>query len=211
MSGMLSPHHSVLEAARRLGASKPIRRALVVGSKEWAQWTKAEFSPAELHQTDAAQLTGVETSGAEPGYDLIVVGEGLESGTLSETLGRLGRLSSMLSHPGVGLIMIRPMAHPVSVDDGPTPVGPFDALLFPHAARMGDLGPTIQKRLMLSPLSWRYLLEQSGFSLIEMSTLAEADGSGLRQAHGSRLVHFDDDALCSGAVTALVRVDGDVQ
>jgi len=212
MSGVDIPSGAVVEAAHSLRAARPVGRALVVGTSGWAKWARREFAPAALARMDAAQFAEWKDAGPpelEQNYDLIVVAEGLEVGPLAQSLERLGKVRSLLASDGLGLFVTRPMAYPLRVDDGPTPVGPFDALLFPHAARMGDLGRAARDRLMLSPLSWRYMFEQAGFSVLEISG-AEPEGraADLRRVHGSRLVHFDEEALCSSAVSFLVSTDG---
>lgn len=197
MSGPLVPPDPVLQAACALRESKPDGRALLLGSGDYIEWARTEFASMVVSEVDAPD--------SEQGYDLIMVVDGLEAGTLSDVLGRLKRFKSQLIAGGLGVFTVRPMAHPLSVDDGPTPVAPFDALLFPYASRMGDLGATAQHRLMLSPLSWRYMFERAGFSLMETCDAAsEGRAADLRQAHGARLAHFDDQALCSSAVTFLV-------
>lgn len=213
MSGVDFLSKGVLEAAHASEASRLAGRVLVVGSSDWAQWVRREFAPTELFEMASFPDAGsVATPGADQSYDLVVVAEGLEFGSLAEAQQRLGQLRSLLAKDGRGLFVVRPMGHPLRVDDGPTPVGSFDALLFPHAAKMGDLGRTAQDRLMLSPLSWRYMLERAGFSVIEASG-GELDGQAtdLRQVHESRLAHFDDEALSSSAVTFLVSADGGSQ
>ena len=204
MSGILVPSNPVLEAARALSASRPDGRALLLGSGEYIDRMRTEFASVVVSETDNLD--------PEHGYDLIVVAEGLETGTLWDALGRLARFKSQLMTGGLGIFTIRPMAHPLQVDDGPTPVGHFDALLFPYAARMGDLGGTARHRLMLSPLSWLYMFERVGFSLMETCD-AKPDGrvEDLRRTHGARLVHFDEEALSSSAVTFLVSADGGSQ
>lgn len=204
MNSVGIPSRAMLEAAHALKTSRPAGRALIVGSGDCAQWARTEFASMVLCEIDAP--------GSEQSYDLIVVTEDLEIGSLADALERLGRFKSQLAKDGLGLFRIQPMVHPLLVEDGPTPVGPFDALLFPHAAKMGDLGKTAQQRLMLSPLSWRYMFERAGFSVLEASG-GQPDGreADLRRAHGSRLVHFDDEALSSSALTFLVSAAGGSQ
>ncbi|KQR56241.1 hypothetical protein [Brevundimonas sp. Leaf168] len=205
------PAAAVIEAAQALRASLSCSRALVVGPDTLAHWVQLEFSPEVLVKRDSVDAAAqhADPSPIDPGYDLLVVKYGLEFGTVAEARDRLLALKSLLTTNAFGLFTIRPMAHPLSVDDAPTPVGPHDLLLFPYAARMGDLGATAKNRLLLSPLSWRYMFERGGFSIVKIfRPQTDAQRIELRRAHGSRLHYFDDDALNTGAMTFLVSVDG---
>lgn len=194
-----TPSEFALEAVCALAASRPTGRGLVVGSGGWLEWAQRAFPSAiGCEITDPA---------GEEGCDLLVITEGLEEGSLADVAQRLASFGSQLTIGGLGLFAVRPMAHAVNANDGATPVGPFDALLFPHAAKMGDLGETVRRRAMLSPLSWRNMVQRAGFSVLEASTgKPDSREAALRQRHAARLACFDEEALHSGALMFLVTL-----
>ncbi|MFT4953737.1 MAG: hypothetical protein ACI8U3_000099 [Brevundimonas sp.] len=215
----MSPASPVQSLARRwksLGAPTGVENALVFGPQgaDLARAVQTALSPGSLtllhpdpppprarFRTDPATLT--DLAAVRPGaFDLIVAGGGLEIGGLSQVRSRLAALAELLTEDGVLAAEIQTFAAPGPDED-------FDALLFPHLARAGELEDGRAARAPLTAASWTLLLRSAGLHP------AALDGVGAQRLpqelgllHSARLAAYDPVELSTGALRLVARKAG---
>src|SRR5690606_10913976 len=203
---------------KTLGAPVGAPRALAIGPQghELARAVMDTLSPAELvllhpapaaararFRSEAGDLATLSQSDAG-GFDLILVGGGLEAGDLASVSDAVGRLGAIL-RPGGGLaLIVDTLAAPLPGETGDA----FDHLLFPHLAASGELGEAGAARAPLPASAWRLLLQRAGLKVAQM----QAANAGLPEAmsvdHGARLAIYDAQELTFGRLNILASKPG---
>lgn len=168
----------------------------------------AELSPTSvtvLAEPTVESLTALHGAKAgrrrSPGYDLVVVGGGLDRGPAHEARERLAALPGLLAPGGRILAAIETFAHAAALPG----VGPHDALLFPERARAGALGSGHAQRTPVPASGWLLLLRGAGITV--GAVRGHGDQSlpeGLIELHAERLEVFDAGEASSG----LILIDG---
>ncbi|MBA3999710.1 hypothetical protein [Brevundimonas sp.] len=216
MSPALSPVKGLVKTWKALGAPSGAGTVLASGPQgpDLARAVQEALAPGSLtllhpdrppprarFDTIPDSLTDLATT-RPGGFDLILAGGGLETGDLSHVRDRLVALADLLAPAGVLALAIDTLAAPVGAD--------FDALLFPHLARAGELGEDLPIRAPLPAAGWMLLIRATGLEL------EAADGLGgqtlprdYADLHGARLAAYDPVELTTGTLRLILRKPGD--
>ena len=199
MSPALSPVKRLVKAWKTLGAPSGAGAVLALGPQgpDLARAVQEALAPGALTllhpdgpppraRFDTTPDSLADLAAARPGaFDLILAGGGLETGDLSHARDRLKALVELLAPAGVLAVAIDTLAAPTAAD--------FDALLFPHLVRSGELGETLPVRAPLPAADGL-----GGQSL-------PPDFAGL---HAARLAAYDPVELTTGAMRLILRKSG---
>lgn len=203
---------------KALGAPVGAPRALAMGPQghELARAVMDTLSPAELvllhptpaaararFRTEAGDLATLSQSDAD-GFDLILVGGGLEAGDLAAVSDAAGRLGELL-RPGGGLaLIVDTLAAPLPGESGDG----FDHLLFPQLAASGELGEAAAARAPLPASAWRLLLQGAGLKVEQLQAADDGLPETLTIDHGARLAIYDAQELTFGRLNVLASKPG---
>jgi SAM-dependent methyltransferase len=214
MSASLTPTKALVRAWKGLGAPAEASSALVMGSQgaDLARAVRDNLSPGTLllmHAKPPPARSHFETTPVDlptlarerpASFDLVAVGDGLESGDLVEVRERLQDIAGLLRPGGVLAAAVEAMAAPDSRR------GSYEHLLFPHLARAGELGDEIQARAPLPVSAWRALVHAAGFEIIALDgARGQMLPADFQTMHEARLAAYDERELAGGSLRLIAR------
>lgn len=216
MSPAVSPVQALVKCWKAMGAPSGAKAALAFGPQgpDLARAVHTVLNPGALtllHPERAPPRARFETTpqsipdlaAERPGaFDLILAGGALDSGDLFQVRERLKNLVDLLAYGGV-------LAAEILTFCAPGPDGDFDALLFPHLARSGELGDDRQAPCPLTAASWSLVFGAAGLDLEKLDGVGgQALHPDLASLHMGRLAAYDPVELTTGALRIIARKRG---
>lgn len=216
MSPAASPVQTLVKRWKAMGASSGAKAVLAFGPQgpDLARAAQTVLNPEALtllHSDRAPPRARFETTPQSipdlaeerPGaFDLILAGGALDSGDLFHVRGRLHAIVDLLADGGVLAAEIRTFCA-----NGPG--GDFDALLFPHLARSGELSDDRPGLCPLTAASWSLLLGAAGLNLEKLDGIGQQTlPPDLASLHMARLAAYDPVELTTGALRLIARKRG---